>query len=217
MSIKVVVFDFDGTLADSNEFKEDAWSIVFKGDPRISQSLLEDVTAHNVGTRFDILRDLFVRSGVKTEEIERLVAEYAERYDAAVRGRIMERGLNRGAEETLSVLSRDRCLYINSATAHLPLAALAERLGIRRYFKDVLGMPPSKEENLRSILAREGVDSKEAVVVGDGENDYRAARACNARFIAVNSGFHDWSGYGGDFPIISGIHQANDAIRNLSS
>lgn len=213
--IKVAVFDFDGVIVDSNRLKDEALFALFDGNPQVPEALVREVHNHNVGTRFDILRDVFVRAGMPSGEIGGLVREYGLRYDDVVQRGIAERGLAPGAKETLESLSSDRCLYINSATAHEPLRATVERLGIRPYFKDIFGMPPTKEENLCAILSREGVEPQETVVIGDGEGDWRAARACGARFIAVASGFHDWSSYAEGFPIISGIGEAQAFISKI--
>ncbi|MFY9463172.1 MAG: HAD hydrolase-like protein, partial [Candidatus Sungiibacteriota bacterium] len=140
---------------------------------------------------------------------------YALRYDDLVQRGIVTRGLASGAKETFEALSTDRCLYVNSATAHEPLQVIVERLGIRPYFKDIFGMPPTKEENLRVILGREGLDPKEVVVVGDGEGDWRSARATGTHFIAVASGFYDWEKEKGDFFVASGIKEAGVLINKL--
>lgn len=213
--IKVVVFDFDGVIVDSNRLKDEALFALFSDHPQVSEEMVRDARAHNVGTRFDILRDVFVRAGVPAGEIDTRVHEYARQYDDLVQRGIAERGLAAGVKEILEALSIDRCLYVNSATAHGPLQVTVERLGIRPYFRDVLGMPPTKEENLLAILAREGIAAVEAVMIGDGEGDWRAARACGTHFIAVASGFHDWSGHAEGFPVISAISEAQPFISKI--
>ncbi len=205
--IKVVVFDFDGTLVDSNHFKGNAWYAVFTDDPKISPPIVADVLSCNVGTRFDIARDILVRSGTPASEINLLVEKYAARFDELVQKAIADRGLILDARKVLDALSLQHCLYLNSGTPESALLVSVERLGIKSYFKGVYGTPPTKEENLRGIIGREGVDTREVVVVGDGEGDWRAAQECGARFIAIASGFHDWSSYTEGFPVISGIHE----------
>lgn len=214
MNIKVVVFDFDGTLVDSNHFKGNAWFAVFKDDPKIPPSLVADVLARNLGTRFDIVRDILVRSGIPSSKIESLVDKYAARFDDLVQHAIADRGLISGADETLNVLSSQYCLYVNSGTSAPALLASVEGLGIKKYFKGVHGTPPTKEENLRVILGREGIVPEELVVVGDGEGDWRSAQSCGTFFIAVASGFHDW-GNAADFPVISGIHKVSGMLAKM--
>ncbi len=213
--IKVAVFDFDGVIVDSNALKDEALFSLVSGNPKIPESLVRDVLHRNVGTRFDVLRDVFVLAGVPQEEIGQMVRDYALRYDDIVQRGIAERGLAAGAKETLEALSGNRCLYINSATAHAPLQTTVDRLGIRSYFKDVFGMPPTKEENLRAILGLEGVEPSEAVVIGDGEGDWYSAKTVGTHFIAVASGFHDWSAYQEGFPVISGVQETQAIISKI--
>lgn len=213
--IKTVVFDFDGVIVDSNHLKDNAFFQLFEGNAKIPRKLVAEVLARNAGTRFDILRDIFVRSGAREGEIARLVDENAARFDALVQKGIASRGLAEGAAETLADLQSRFCLYINSATPESALHATAKRLGITDYFKGIYGAPATKEENLRAILGREGITGKEAVVIGDGAGDLKSARACCAHFIAIASGFYEW-GRDADFPVVSGIKEAGAALAKIA-
>ena len=212
--LKVVVFDFDGVIVDSNHEKENAFYRLFEGNPRIPRDLVADVLARNAGVRFDILRDIFVRSGAPQSEITRLVNESAAHFDVMVQEWISARGLTPGAGETLVDLSKNFCLYINSATPEQALRTTVAHLGIQHHFRAVHGAPPGKEENLRAIMAREGVGPQEVVVVGDGEGDMLSAQACGAHFIAIDSGFYSWSKKP-EFPIASSIREVGAMIVNL--
>lgn len=213
--LKVVVFDFDGVIVDSNHEKENAFYRLFDGHPHISRELVADVLVRNVGTRLDILRDIFVRSGAPAGEIARLVDESAARFDAMVQERISARGLAPGAQEALEDLNKKNlCLYINSATPVSALQTTVGHLGIADRFKAVHGAPPTKEENLRAIMAREGVEGHEVAVVGDGEGDMLSAGACGAHFIAIDSGFYPWGG-NPDFPVVPGIREAHAMLVKI--
>ena len=212
--IKTVVFDFDGVIVDSNHEKANAFYRLFENNSHVPRAVIEDVVRRNVGTRFDILRDIFVLSGAASENIDGLVQEHATRFDALVTARIAERGLVSGARDTLADLSSRFCLYMNSATPEDALHTTVENLGIREYFRALHGAPATKEENLRLILGREGVSGTEVVVVGDGDGDLRSARACGTHFIAIASGFHPWA-RDADFPVASGIHEVPVILEQL--
>lgn len=215
--IKTVVFDFDGVMVDSNRLKEEAFHRLFEGNAKVPPDLIADVLARNVGTRFDILRDIFVRSGAHEEKISELVDEGAGRLDALVQDGIAKQGLAMGTEETLAGMAQKFCLYINSATPEEALQASVAALGIGHHFKGVHGMPPArnKEENLQAILGREGIDPAEAVVIGDGIGDMRSARAVGTHFIAIASGFYDWDKERADFPVARGIREAGAIVDQI--
>lgn len=200
--IKVIVFDFDGVLVDSNPLKNQAWFKIFDNHPKIPRHIVADVLSQNKGTRFDILRTIFERAGFPKEEVQKHIEAEALRFDALVQDWIVKCGLIRGVAETLEDFSARFHIYINSGTPNTSLKTSVERLGIKHYFKDIYGSPPKKEENLKTILDRENISGKETVVIGDAEEDYKSACSQGAFFIAVASGFYDW-GLQRDFSIIS--------------
>lgn len=206
--IKVIVFDFDGVLVDSNPLKNQAWFSIFENYPKVTRQIVSDALARNKGTRFDILRTIFERAGFPKEEVQKHIEAEALRFDALVQNLIAKRGLIRGVADTLTDLSKRFHIYINSGTPNASLKMSVERLGIKHYFQDIYGFPLTKDENLKIILGRENISGKEAIVIGDAEEDYRSASKLGTSFIAVASGFYDW-GLERDFRIISSVSGLN--------
>lgn len=206
--IKVIVFDFDGVLVDSNPLKNKAWFKIFENNPRVQKNIVTDVLSKNKGTRFDILRNIFEQAGFSKEEIQKNIDAGALQFDTLVQEWITERGLIPGVADTLADFSKRFHIYINSGTPNAALNTSIEHLGIRHYFQDIYGSPPNKQENLKTILDRENISGKEAIVVGDAEEDYRSAKSQGALFIAVASGFYEW-GLQRNFRIISSISGLN--------
>ncbi len=211
--MKVIVFDFDGVIVDSNRLKEEAFSKIFKGTD-ISPALVDEIQRENTGTRFDMLRDIFVKSGRSENEIARLVDEYAARFDETAQGGIVEQGMFSGAREILERLSGRYPLYLNSMTPQIALEKTVGHLGIGYCFRQLCGWPPVKEEHMKNIIVREDVTPREVVMVGDGEGDFAAARATGCMFIGVANEFNQWRGK--DFPIIAGVHEFEDALQHLN-
>lgn len=214
--IKVIVFDFDGVFVDSNPLKDQAWFKIFDNHPKIPRHIVADVLSQNKGTRFDILRTIFERAGFPKEEVQQHIHIEALRFDALVQDWIVKRGLIPGVSNTLADFGARFHMYINSGTPNPSLRMSVERLGIKHYFQDIYGSPPNKDENLKIILGRENISGKEAIVIGDAEEDYRSASKLGTSFIAVASGFYDW-GLQRDFPIISSIDMAVKLLPNLGT
>jgi len=188
--IRCLVFDFDGVLVDSNAVKRGAYfeALGPVGAPApLVEQVLDD---HRLGDRYVVIREVLRRlpgGGVHGDAAERLVAECAERYNDICEGFTGTCREIEGASGALGRLSSRYALYVNSATPEAPLRRVVARRGWAGYFRDVLGRPRTKSENLREIMAREAVQPTEVVMIGDGEADLAAATACGCGFIGVRS------------------------------
>jgi len=189
-SIRCLVFDFDGVLVDSNAVKRSAYFDALGpigASARLVEQVLDD---HRLGDRYVVIREVLRRSAsgaAHGDAVERLVAECAGRYnDICERFTATCREID-GASGALERLSARYALYVNSATPEAPLRRVVARRGWAGYFRDVLGRPRTKVENLREILAREALQPAEVVMIGDGEADLDAATACGCGFIGVRS------------------------------
>ena len=58
MPIKVIVFDFDGTLVDSNRLKYDAFFELFTDDPNHVLTIRKVLSAKKEQSRFIILEEI---------------------------------------------------------------------------------------------------------------------------------------------------------------
>lgn len=198
--IKVVAFDFDGVIVDSNRLKRDAWLQIFPEELDISKEEIVESMERVRETRFDILRDIFLKKGIPAgEKCEMLVLEYAEKFNQFVQAGMV---LMPEVMNVLPRLSKKAPLYVNSSTPVEPLRETAVKLGIAHYFQDILGHPPSKKENLHTILAAEQTVPEGLVFIGDGEDDLAAARFVGCPFLGVPNEFNRWS-EGVNFQLVS--------------
>src|SRR3989344_6767593 len=125
MKTKIVVFDFDGVIVDSNHVKRNAWFEIFPDSFSISRGQIEETLERMGGyTRFGILRDIFSKKGIGDhEKIETLVNEYAQKFDEQVQSGII---FMPEVKETLPRLAAQAVLYVNSATPHESLRTLVK-------------------------------------------------------------------------------------------
>ena len=206
---KIIVFDFDGVVVDSNRLKRDAWFNIFHPALGIAPEEIEESLERVRETRFDILRDIFLKKGVAEDSLEQLINEHAEKFQAYV-----QQGMKfmPNAVETLVALSGRFPLYINSATPEEPLRESVRRLGLSKHFKGVFGRPADKVENLQVILKSENAEPHELLFVGDGENDRAAAKDTGCHFIGVQNEFNGW-GKSSDFPIVKNISELLNIVE----
>jgi phosphoglycolate phosphatase len=186
--IRLVVFDFDGTLVDSNAIKEACLEATAASVPGGSDAL---PAARAVGgNRYHLFADLARRldpDGAPAEVAAR-ARELAASYSCCCARGIAAAPERRGASRALADLKRRGLrLWVNSATPHRHLLELLRRRGLMSFLDGALGGPASKSENLRKALASERVSRREAIMIGDGPDDLEAARAIGTWFVAVTA------------------------------
>jgi phosphoglycolate phosphatase len=182
--LTLFVFDFDGTLVDSNAIKRAAYYEAAADLPD-ARRLLDGLLAPPArGDRMHILGELARVTG-RPEMHDTLLA----RYGAATRAAILARLADGWAASFLEALhaTGDRA-YISSATPADALADILDAGGLGPHLAGWRGGFGLKTENLRDILRAER--SKSAVVVGDGADDARSAADCDCPFVRVDDGPH---------------------------
>jgi phosphoglycolate phosphatase len=192
--IRGVVFDFDGTIVDSNEIKRRAFFEATAAWDPTGAAVEAALADPDPGDRFDVLgrvaRELAAAGaappGRSPEAFARVLArEY---------GRICEDAIA-VAEEIPGALAALTWLrargvprFVSSATPEVALEPVVARRGLRPLFDAVYGRPASKLEHLGRIAGRTGAAPGELLLVGDGEDDRRAARGFGCLFAGVVRG-----------------------------
>jgi len=182
MTLKLVVWDFDGTLADS---LPTAVSIFNRLAPEMGFKPLEDVdAARGLSTR-QFLR----QQGISLWRLPRLVrryqaaaAEEADRLKLAsglgeVLAGIAATGLRLGVLSSNCEDNIRRCLRANNAEQHFAFV-----VGYPRLF--------GKGKALKRILRAEKLSRQEVLYIGDELRDVEAAKKAGVKVAAVTWGFH---------------------------
>lgn len=183
----LVVFDFDGTLVDSTAIKHQGYYAALEDCPSALR-LLEEILASPPGDRYAVFRLLARRLANETAiDAELLARKWAARYtEFCERGIAVAPEIGGAASACSTLLANGFSLYINSATPEVDLRVIVNRRGMSHWFDGVYGGPCNKIENLSRILTATGVLPAQCVVVGDGRDDYAAAKQCNCAFLPVN-------------------------------
>ncbi len=188
--IRCVVFDFDGTLVDSNEVKRQAFfEVAREHDPEgdVVRAILDGPTP---GDRYAVTRAMARAFAPDDGEdrirhlAEELVGAYREITDRNV---VACREVEGATTALDSLVEREIPVYINTATPLSATESILEARGLARFFCGVLGGESSKLDNLRTIAALVGTKPNEMVLVGDGEDDRSAARDFQCAFVGVET------------------------------
>jgi phosphoglycolate phosphatase len=188
-SIRAVIFDFDGTLADTRRpIMQCFWEVLDVLNIQLPANL--SVNEFYCQTLKDSLRSI---DGMSEDQISDASEHYDDRYlDIAVR----TAGLFPEVVTTLEVLKRSGLLIgIATNESRRNLKKLTEKLEIETLVHqcvchdEVLQTKPFPDMALR-ILEAFGVAPKEALVVGDSVLDIDMGKAAGCRTCAVTYGAH---------------------------
>lgn len=180
-----VLFDFDGTLADS--YSAIAASVNHVRGLRGLPALSLDEVKRNVGRGAEYLLARTVPGG----NLQNDLAAYRAHHPSVIRS---QTHLLPGAAELIEALSRaGKKLGLCSNKPRLFSEQIMDHLGLTRYFAAILGpedvpLPKPAPDMLRRAMERLDVPSDRTLYVGDMTVDIQTARAAGVCVWAVPTG-----------------------------
>jgi len=217
MAFKYLIFDFDGTLADTNEGIVRSYQETFRcnGWPVPTR---EKITS-SIGLA---LKDAFkLINGELTE-------------DALEEFRLSYRSLFReiayplidafpGTKETLETLKREGYrMSIATSRSHVSLEDLARQIGVIDYFESLVGAEDVEHHKpapdlVNAIMEKYKLDPKEVLVIGDAVFDILMGHGAGCKACAAawgNQTREQLSSVNPEF-IISDIRELPDLLKSL--
>ncbi|MEH6830783.1 MAG: HAD-IA family hydrolase [Sulfitobacter sp.] len=193
--LRLVIFDVDGTLVDSQADILGAMHLSFSAEGLVTPA--RALVLGVVGLSLDVLmRELAPDADAATQA--RLVQGYKDAYMTlrADQGGEISSPFYAGGRETLEALHAQPNTLLGVATgkSRRGLDKLIEAHGLKGMFvtQQVADFHPSKPHPamLLAALSEAGVDAKNAVMVGDTSFDMDMAQAAGIRGIGVRWGYH---------------------------
>ena len=182
------VFDFDGTLVQSNPIKREGFFEAAEGLSGARRELQAILSAPDPGDRHRVFERLVERLG------EGDPAALTAAYTRYCQNRIALCPEVPGAKALLEALRGDaRAIFVNSGTPENALLATVRARGYEPYFDGVFGLPAGKAENVFRALEASAATAETCVVIGDGESDRAAAVEVGCAFIGVRSDGNDFA------------------------
>ncbi len=186
-----VVFDFDGTLVDSNHIKRQTfYDIVRPYDPEgasVTQVLQQFSEKDRYGIFEEVIGILANQDTLPSDSDPKILkAQFAQSYTVQCERAIAECEEVPGASQALDwLVSQSIPLFINSRTPTNTLQNLLSARKLSHFFQGVYGAPSSKTQNLRLIQTVGGWNFQDMIFVGDSEDDQEAAQEVGCQFIGV--------------------------------
>jgi phosphoglycolate phosphatase len=213
--VKIVIFDFDGTLVDSRKLITESNRVVFTQFGFALPSEQESFSLVGMSLELALLQ-----LAGPDAPIEKMVAAYREvlpllRADTAYAEVPFE-----GANALLATLAerRDVCLGIATGHASHAIVPALERFGWQGHFCTVqtADKAPSKPHPgmILQALSEAGVKAEDAIMIGDTTFDIEMARAADVRGVAVSWGYHhpDRLRDAGAWRVVNGMNELRDCL-----
>lgn len=180
------VFDFDGTLVDSNRIKRRGFDHVFSGYPDKMPAIREYCYGFNHTVRGEKFR--YVTENILgltyTPELDTL---FHQRYADFTTGAVAAAPEIPGAQAFVrSLLPLQPKLL--SSTLHSALLEILERRGWLSMFAEIQGAPVDKHAWLVLMQRRLGYEPRTVVFFGDTDEDSDSARRSGCTFVRIGRG-----------------------------
>lgn len=193
MTLKHILFDFDGTLIDSAPCILNCYQQV------LSEFEIEPAVAVEATIIGPPLQDT-VAMLAATDDAS-LISELASRFKHCYDQRVAtETPLYDDVEPVLSALkARGYQLYIATNKRHLPTMAVLQHLKLTDYFTAIGAvdqMPAGQQKKgllIHELMVQHNIDAENAIYIGDKLDDYEAASLSAVLFAAAGWGYGDWS------------------------
>jgi HAD superfamily hydrolase (TIGR01549 family) len=187
-NIKVIFWDFDGVLMDSNNVRDLGFERVLEEFPKVQVDMLLEYHRANGGlSRYVKFRYFFeeIRKEICTED---QILDMANRFSIIMKKLLVNTNLlimenvNFVIENHLEYI-----MHITSGSDQAELRYLCKQLQIDQYFKSIHGSPKPKKEWVQELILSHNYIREECILIGDSINDFEAAQASGIGFKSYNN------------------------------
>ena len=186
--IKNIIFDYDGTIADSVNIKTKAFAELYRSYGEVvEKNVVKYHLAHGGVSRFDKFK-YFHKEFLNIDLNKDKVQQLAHSFSKLVIDKVVNAPYIEGAFEFISNNYKKYSLFISTATPTNEIIEILNRKNLIQYFKDIKGSPESKIDHTQQIIAANNYLKNETVFIGDSDSDREAASKNNIPFVAVLSG-----------------------------
>jgi phosphoglycolate phosphatase-like HAD superfamily hydrolase len=183
MTIRAVIFDFDGVILESADVKTDAFVELYAPHGAEIQAAVRAHHLANLGIsrfkKFAWIAEHLLGGAISDAESQAL----GEQFSALALAKVLAAPYVAGAAEALAALDH-LPRFVASGTPQGELDHIVDHRGLRPRFREVWGSPTEKDAIVRDVMARHGLAPREVLFVGDGISDHKAAAATGVEFLA---------------------------------
>ncbi len=200
---KLVIFDFDGVLANTVDF---CFDIHKKDNPNFTLEKLQQICTGNFVDNMNYEND---------SKNHKIPVDFYEQYEKE----ISKININEILHKMILGLEKDYILSIVSSTTTKYINNFLEKEKIRNYFFDILGadVHSNKTIKINSLLEKYNLKSSGAVFVTDSLGDIKEGNICGVQSIGVTWGIHpiETLEKGNPIAIINDPRELFECIKNV--
>ena len=183
--IKNIIFDYDGTIADSVDIKTKAFAELYRpyGKHIVDKVIKYHITYGGI-SRFDKIKYFhaeYLNISLKDSEIK----ELSEKFSKLVVDKVINAPYVPGAYEFISSNYNNYNMYISTATPTMEIISILNQKRLKNYFKGINGSPDNKVYHVKNIIFDNNYLTNETVFVGDSITDLEAAKKNNIHFVGI--------------------------------
>ncbi len=192
MTMKLIIFDLDGTLVDSSTDISHAINYALEGTNVPPVTVQETITM--IGEGITTLFQKIIAKYNLSADKDILIQRFLNHYSAHLTDNTP---VYPGVKETMEALKEYPKAVISNKREDLS-SRILELLGMRKYFDVVVGSDTTSERKpspvpIQYVLSRFEAKPEEAVIVGDSNFDIEAGKAAGVTTIAVTYGYRPLS------------------------
>jgi len=192
--IKLVAFDWNGTLLDDAQLNVKCSNILF------ANFGIKPITLRRFRETFHIpILSFWVANGGRKEDLDIEEDHFFDLYEA----RVNKTKLRSGVKGILARLEKQRIKRMIFSN-HITPAIIRQliRLDIYEYFDEILARPANdasliqgrnKEQKLRDYVKRNKLKANEVMVIGDTEEEIDIGKKYGYRTVAITGGYNSVS------------------------
>jgi len=184
MSVKCIVFDFDGVLKESVDIKTRAFSDIYS---KYGTSVVDKVVEHHLNnggiSRYEKIK-LYHKNFLNITSSDLEIQQIADFFSKIVLNKVVEAPFVKGAEKFIKKNYKKYSMFISTGTPHNEIIQIVKQNKINCFFIDVFGSPESKINHLNKISNQWKIKKNNMIFIGDSITDKTAANTFNIKFIA---------------------------------
>ncbi|MFX0107809.1 MAG: HAD family hydrolase [Candidatus Hodarchaeota archaeon] len=214
ISTRAIIFDFDGTLADSMPFLADIGVQVMTKYYPVSNEEAAELYKSTTGLPYE--HQIKINFPGKSQNDEAI-----DEFEKLKIERIFEQQLFPEVPNVLDRLSKmNLIIFVSSSTFQSTITEYFKRKKLLHYFADILGYRPGFEkgaDHFNYVKQQHGIDLSEVVFIGDSLKDYERSRGF-CTFIGLEGMFQksDFRNHGHNGLVAENLNDIPDLIEPLS-